>query len=510
MVKSKPDLGLYIIRKDFKMMDRTKILVLGGTGAIGKYLCQSLLKRGYEVFVTSRSKHTDHGKLHYICGNAKDVKFLEEIFKTSDFDVIFDFMMYTGNQFKERYQLFLNNCKQYFFSSSQRVYADSDSDGWLREDSKRKIDCISENKYWEKDVYGCRKGKEENILFSAKEKNWTIVRMSMTFSNSRFQFGPLDNFDVVRASRGQCSALPDTLAGKETTLTYGKVTAELLSSLVLKEDAISNVFNVGSRYPHTWEEIAQTYNKVLGLTYKTIPEDKYLFATNSQSMMVDRRLNRKLDCSRIYSFYENKSVKYEKLEDGLKDAWKEADHEKFSNGVAKLDAHALIDVYTDTITNPSSLNPVIRKKYSVMYNRMKNLVENNASLHDISFAAEHPFYWQIEKHGELVRLKRSEQDLNEKYNRWLSFMPKFELKGDKKYLFSMEFNCSCKTTMLIFSHGYEYNSENLLRYPVSTGKNIISFSFTLSKTSRFLAITASDFPKKDTVIDISNIEIKEI
>ena len=492
------------------MKNKEKILVLGGTGAIGKYLCQSLIGRGYTVYVTSRREHTDKGNLHYICGNAKDVDFLNEIFKAYDFDVIFDFMMYTGNQFKDRYQLFLNNCKQYFFSSSQRVYADSDPDGWLREDSKRKIDCISENKEWAKDVYGCRKGKEEDVLFAAKEKNWTIIRMSMTYSNSRFQFGPLDNFDVVRATRGERTALPDTLADKETTLTYGKVTAELLSSLVLKEGALANVFNVGSKYSYNWEEIANIYNKVLGLTYKIIPEDKYIFATNSQSMMVDRRLTRKLDCSKIYGFYDKKNVKFEKLEDGLKDAWKEADHEWFANGSAKLDAHALIDIYTDTDISKCTFAPAAKGKYDIMYRRMKSFVENDAGINDIFFVTDNPYYWQIAKQGEHVRLKRSENDLGEKHSRWLSIMPRFELKGNKKYFFSMEFNSPCKTTMLIFTHGYAYNSENILRYPVSIGKNIISFTFTPGKTARFLAITATDFPKKETVIDIENVEIKDI
>lgn len=490
-------------------MSDGKILVLGGTGAIGKYLCESLIRRGYEVFVTSRREHIGKGKLHYICGNAKNIKFLNEIFSLYNFDVIFDFMIYNESQFKERYNILLDNCKQYFFSSSQRVYADSDDDGWLRENSKRKVDCISENSEWEKDIYGCTKGREENILFSSKKKNWTIVRMSMTFSNSRFQFGPLDNFDVVRAMRGQCSALPDTLIDKETTLTYGKVTAELLSSLVLRDGALANVFNVGSRYSYTWREIAGIYHKVFGLTYKSIQEDKYIFATNTKKIMVDRRLNRKLDCSKIYYFNDNSRIRFELLEDGLTDAWNEADHKKYINGVGNLDAHTLIDIYTNSVTNQSALNPTIRKKYNVMYKRMKNLVEKNIYNNNIFCVTDNSHYWNIEKEEEKILISRSKNILEESHNRWCSFMPNFELKNNKKYLFKMEFNSSCDTKMLIFSHGYAYNSEKILRYPVNVGKNIISFSFKLNRTARFLAITATDFAPEEN-IEIQNIELIEM
>ena len=39
------------------MREKRKILLLGGTGAMGVYLVPELLRMGYQVYITSRSRH---------------------------------------------------------------------------------------------------------------------------------------------------------------------------------------------------------------------------------------------------------------------------------------------------------------------------------------------------------------------------------------------------------------------------------------------------------------------
>ena len=48
-----------------------KVLILGGTGAIGKYLVE-LMASENTVFVTSRRQHKNHGNIKHICGNDHD------------------------------------------------------------------------------------------------------------------------------------------------------------------------------------------------------------------------------------------------------------------------------------------------------------------------------------------------------------------------------------------------------------------------------------------------------
>lgn len=57
------------------MIENIKVLLLGGTGAIGENLGEVLNKKGYMVYVTSRKYRKNAENVHYIQGNAKDTAF---------------------------------------------------------------------------------------------------------------------------------------------------------------------------------------------------------------------------------------------------------------------------------------------------------------------------------------------------------------------------------------------------------------------------------------------------
>ena len=80
-----------------------KILILGGTGAIGTELVRVLLKKGHEMYVTSRSLHSDYG-VTYIQENALEDDGLGNSLSISGRpDVIVDFMNYETENFIKRY-----------------------------------------------------------------------------------------------------------------------------------------------------------------------------------------------------------------------------------------------------------------------------------------------------------------------------------------------------------------------------------------------------------------------
>lgn len=106
-------------------MKQMKILVLGGTGAMGKPVVKILGARGHRVDVTTRKARNDEDdNIHYVVGNAHDMAFLENILNEK-YDAILDFMVYKPEEFRDRYIKFLENTSQYVFLSSARVYADS-------------------------------------------------------------------------------------------------------------------------------------------------------------------------------------------------------------------------------------------------------------------------------------------------------------------------------------------------------------------------------------------------
>ena len=76
------------------MQAKKKVLLLGGTGAMGVYLAPVLVKAGYQVYITSRKEHvSDDENIIFITGNAKNRDFIQELLK-QNFDVIVDFMIY--------------------------------------------------------------------------------------------------------------------------------------------------------------------------------------------------------------------------------------------------------------------------------------------------------------------------------------------------------------------------------------------------------------------------------
>ena len=73
-----------------------KILILGGTGAMGKHLVKILsYNRNNKLYITSRSHHISGDNLQYYLGDAHNMNFIQSIVDKVDYDAIIDFMYYS-------------------------------------------------------------------------------------------------------------------------------------------------------------------------------------------------------------------------------------------------------------------------------------------------------------------------------------------------------------------------------------------------------------------------------
>lgn len=161
------------------------ILILGGTGSIGAALVNILKTTNWNVAVTSRKAKDRVGNVTYIEGNAHEKMFLKECLHKEKWDAIVDFMAYTTKEFSERYELFLKNTNQYFFLSSSRVYAESDSP--ITENSARLLDVCSDEEYLKTDEYALAKARQENLLLHQKTRIGRLldpIRRTMTIEFS--------------------------------------------------------------------------------------------------------------------------------------------------------------------------------------------------------------------------------------------------------------------------------------------------------------------------------------
>ena len=238
-----------------------RILVLGGTGAMGEPLVRMLSERGDEVYVTSRRKREDKRSVHYIKGDAHDLFFIKQEL-SKNYDSVVDFMTYSTENFRDRAKIYLNSTGQYVFLSSARVYADSKEP--ITENSPRLLDVCKDVDYLKTDEYALAKARSENILFESGCKNWTIIRPYITYNTRRLQLGGLELETWLSAALlGRPLVLPKDVGMHQTTMTHGGNVARAMMMLIGNKKAVGEVFHITGNDHMRWREVAEIYMEVL-------------------------------------------------------------------------------------------------------------------------------------------------------------------------------------------------------------------------------------------------------
>ena len=320
------------------------ILILGGTGAMGNHVSDFLKAKKYNIFITSRSKQKNSENITYLQGNAKELSFITRLCQ-KQWDVIIDFMVYSLDELKERIDMILESTNQYIFISSARVYADSPM---IKEDSPRLLDVCADKEYIASNEYAIAKAEEENILFSSKYKNWTIVRPSLTYAENRLQLGVYEKENwLYRALHGRSIVFSKDLMDRYYTLSYGKDVADGIAQLVGKSEAIGEVFHIVINESFQWKDILNIYLNIL--EEETGKRPKVVLTENCTNLKLSyakyqvlygRYFNRHFDNEKINKLVD--TSKWLLPEEGLKKCLKSfLDNPKFLN----IDWHkeALID-----------------------------------------------------------------------------------------------------------------------------------------------------------------------
>lgn len=300
-------------------MEKKKILMLGGTGAMGVYLAPLLLEMGYKVYVTSRSERTSNERdLIFIKGNAKEKTFLDQLLKEK-FDAIIDFMIYNTESFKERYELLLENTNHYVFLSSYRVYGDNKGNP-ITEESPRLLDSVKDEKYLATDEYGLTKARQENILRESKYKNWTIIRPAITYSKERFQLGTLEAHEFLkRARQGKAVIFPKQMLDKQATMSWAGDVAKMMSRLVFNQEAMGETFTASTAEHHTWREVMEYYIDLIGMKVKIVDLSVYESVIGRPyQIKYDRMFDRVIDNSKILKAANMRQEDLMPLKDGLR------------------------------------------------------------------------------------------------------------------------------------------------------------------------------------------------
>lgn len=345
-----------------------KILILGGTGAMGNSLVSILSKNDNDLFITSRKKRiSQENNIKYIQGNAHDENFLTEILSNKYYDVIVDFMVYNTDEFKSRVNLLLEHTGQYIYISSSRVYANENR--CITEKSKRLLDVCEDDEYLETDEYALTKARQENVLLKFKKKNWTIIRPYITYNVERLQLGAYEKENwLYRALHGRSIVFNRDVADRFTTLTYGYDVALRIADIIGKEKALGEIMHITTSETKKWKDILNIYLDIIEEKIGKRPKIFWLdtsintgkIAGNKYQIEYDRLYNRSFDSSKIDNISEYKE-EYMPLNKGLKICL-----EKFIDENKKfLDIQWNLQAYMDKVVGektPLKEIPTVKRK----------------------------------------------------------------------------------------------------------------------------------------------------
>lgn len=300
-----------------------KVLVVGGTGAMGVYLVPELLSMGYQVDVLALDTDiSDDPNLHYIQGNAKDYDTVEKIVKR-EYAAVVDFMIYYTREEYERFlPVYLEHTEHYIFLSTYRIYADEEHP--IRETSPRILDVTKDEKLLQSGDYCIYKAQTEDFLKKSEYENWTIVRPAITYSKRRFQLITMEYDLVIRSMlEHESLVVPENAMVKQATMSWAGDVARMLARLVLNKRAYKETYSVCTSEHHTWEEIAQMYQRIGGLKYCVADTETFLniIAPGNiharQQLLLDRYYDRVMDNSKILNITGMKQSELMPLEEGL-------------------------------------------------------------------------------------------------------------------------------------------------------------------------------------------------
>ena len=106
-------------------MSQKKVLVIGATGAMGKYLVPKLAACGYAVDAVALDDYDFNCNVNLIKAQAKDFSFRTQLLQNK-YDGIVDFMTYPTSELVLFLPELLELTEHYIYLSSYRVYDGSD------------------------------------------------------------------------------------------------------------------------------------------------------------------------------------------------------------------------------------------------------------------------------------------------------------------------------------------------------------------------------------------------
>ena len=282
-----------------------KILVIGGTVFVSKYLAQYYVNKGYEVYVLNRNSRPQVEGVHLIEADRHNCK---DVLKGHYFDVVLDVTAYTAEDIEDLL-VALEGFGQYIMISSSAVYPEMNVQPFTEEQS------VGLNKFWGQ--YGTDKIAAEDALLLAVPEAYIL--------RPPYLYGPMNNvyreaFVFECAEKGRKFYIPKD-GSMQLQFFYVKDLCRAVDE-ILQKKPIEHILNVGNEETITILEWVKMCYDVVGVPLEIVNVDEtveqrkyfsfydyeYKLDVSRQKLLLEDTMDLRIGLEEAYEWYKsNKS-----------------------------------------------------------------------------------------------------------------------------------------------------------------------------------------------------------
>ncbi|UCH14462.1 MAG: NAD-dependent epimerase/dehydratase family protein [Bacteroidales bacterium] len=254
-----------------------KLLILGGTNFIGRYLTERLLESsGYEITLFNRGYTNAHlfPEVNRIYGDrhTKDINLLAN----KKWDVVIDISCYFPDFLENILRVLQGNVDRYIFISTCSVYLPDKNNKDLLTENDKILDCSEKEKSDTSfKTYGKRKAECERVLIRSEWVDKIIIRPALVY-------GRYDDTDRmyywIYRSKFQDKILTPNYGDNLASYTY----IEDLVNIIIKSISVKkhfSVYNVTSFPRLSIKEVISSASEIFNRSQKLVSAD-YVFLFN--------------------------------------------------------------------------------------------------------------------------------------------------------------------------------------------------------------------------------------
>jgi 2'-hydroxyisoflavone reductase len=295
---------------------KDKLLILGGTGFVGRILTENLLKSNYKISLFNRGKRNPgiFPEAGHIYGD-RETDDIEQI-ASGSWDVVVDFSCMQPNNLKHILNLLEGKIERYIFISTANVYPLEDiskSEFPVKEEAETLL-CSEEQRKTEDvlSAYGNKKAECERLLFETSWFDTIVFRPALIYG----RYDPSDRFYywLYRAKTQDEILIPENGKSRSTN-TFSEDFAKIIQEAI-EMDKFQNVYNAVTHPPVSLKEIAGTASRIMGTSPVFINAPLEFLSENQVTEWMDLPVwvndyDLVLDNTRLLNDFKTKPVTFE-------------------------------------------------------------------------------------------------------------------------------------------------------------------------------------------------------